>query len=157
MTRLDRLMQPQTHDPYFVASKYQDPSVCTKCGLVFSAGTFEWWQRPPENAQKMVCPACRRIDDGYEGGQVLLEGGFLQSHKADVINTLRRAEEGELRERPLERIMGWKVEGDRIEVRTTYEHLARRIGQAIHNAYKGDLKLQYSEGEKFIRVRWRRD
>jgi hypothetical protein len=157
MARLNRLIQPQIHDPYFVASKYQDPSVCTKCGLVFSAGIFEWRETPPEKAQKMVCPACRRIDDGYEGGQVLLEGDFLQGHKTDVINTLRRAEQGEKQQRPLERIMDMKVDGDRIEVRTTYEHLARRIGQAIHNAYKGDLKLQYSEGEKFLRVRWRRD
>ena len=157
MTRLNKMIQPRIHDPYFVASKYQDPSVCMKCGVVFSAGIFEWRSTPPERALKMVCPACRRIDDGYEGGLVVLEGEFLRGHRGDVINTVKRVEAAEKQQRPLERIMDLKLEDDRIEVRTTYEHLARRIGQAVNSAYKGDLKLQYSEGEKFLRVRWRRD
>lgn len=157
MARYDRRIQEYTHDPYFVKGKYQDPSVCTKCGLVFHDGIFEWLDTMPVNAQKMTCPACRRIDDAYEGGHVVLEGAFLTGHRNDVINTIKKAEEAEKRQRPLERIMGLTVADDRIEVRTTYEHVARRIGQAVNSAYKGDLKLQYLDGEKFVRVHWKRD
>ncbi len=57
----------------------------------------------------------------------------------------------------LERIMSTKVDDDRIEVSTTYEHLARRIGEAVNSAYKGEITLQYAEGEKLVRVHWRRD
>ena len=45
----------------------------------------------------------------------------------------------------------------RIEIVTTYEHLARRMGETVHRAYKGDLRLQHQEGEKFIRVFWKRE
>lgn len=77
MARYDRLIQEYTHDPYFLKGKYQDPSVCVKCGLVFRNGIFEWPEAAPQKAQKMTCPACRRIDDAYEGGHVVLEGAFL--------------------------------------------------------------------------------
>jgi len=41
-------------------------------------------------------------------------------------------------------------------VTTTGIHVARRIGEALARAYKGDLSYQYAEGEKRIRVYWRR-
>lgn len=157
MARYDRLIQEYNHDPYFVKEKYQDPSVCVKCNLVFHDGLFEWLGTVPADAQKMVCPACRRIDDDYEGGHVVLQGAFLSDHKNDVENIIRNTEHTEKRYRPLERIMGVIDKGDRIEVKTTYEHLARRIGDAVHKAYKGKLKLQYLEAEKFVRVYWKRD
>ena len=157
MTRKDRLIQEYTHDPYLLKGKHHDPSVCTKCGLVFHDGIFEWLNATPPKAQKMTCPACRRIGDAYEGGHVVLEGTFISGHKSDVVNTIKRAEESEKRQRPLERIMELAIGFNRIDVKTTYEHMARRIGQAIHNAFKGDLKLQYLDAEKFVRVHWKRD
>src|SRR5208283_4577587 len=120
-----------------------DPSVCAKCNLVFHDGVFDWTDGALPNARRMVCPACKRIDDNYEGGHVVLEGAFLAGHKEDVVNTIKKAGEQEKRQRPLERIMDLVVAKDRIEVRTTYEHVARKIGQAVHKAYKGDLKMQY--------------
>ncbi|OPY68901.1 MAG: hypothetical protein A4E57_01500 [Syntrophorhabdaceae bacterium PtaU1.Bin034] len=157
MARLDRMIQPYIHDPYFVREKYQDPSVCTKCNLVFHDGIFEWLDTTPPSAQKMVCPACRRIEDSYEGGNVVLEGAFLKDHRSDVLNIIRNVEQLQKRKRPLERIMSILPTDERIEIKTTYEHLARRIGEAVNKAYKGELKLQYREAEKFIRVYWRRD
>jgi hypothetical protein len=157
MARNDRLIQEHVHDPYFVRGRHHDPSVCPKCNLVFHDGVFDWTEGAVPNARKMVCPACKRIDDNYEGGHVVLEGAFLAGHKEDVVNTVKKAEAQEKRQRPLERIMELVVADNRIEVRTTYEHVARRIGQAVHKAFKGDLKMHYPEGEKFVRVHWRRD
>ena len=157
MERHDRFIQEDVHDPYFVKEKHPDPAVCTKCGVVFRDGIFEWLGRPPENAQKMVCPACRRIDDKYAGGEVRLEGAFLEKHREEVANLVKNTEESEKGRRPLERIIEITIGTGRIDVRTTYEHLARRIGEAVHRAFKGELKLVYSEDEKFIRVQWKRD
>ena len=157
MMRRDRLIQEYVRDPYLAKEKHPDPAVCTKCGVVFQDGIFEWLDKAPENAQKMVCPACRRIDDNYAGGVVLLEGAFLKKHGDEVANIVRNTAETEKEQRPLERIIDITFREDRIEVTTTYEHLARRIGEAVHRAFKGELKLLYSEDEKFIRVHWRRD
>src|SRR5208337_3792918 len=67
MVRNDRLIQEHVHDPYFVKGKYHDPSVCAKCNLVFHDGIFDWPDGALPNARRMVCPACKRIDDNYEG------------------------------------------------------------------------------------------
>lgn len=154
--RKDKLIQEYIHDTYFTKEKFQDPSVCEKCGVVFKDGIFEWLQEVPEGAQKIICPACRRIMDNYEGGIVYLKGEFLNKHREEIMNLIRNTEEEEKRYRPLERIMDMKEEDGQLIIRTTYEHLARRIGEAIHRAYKGDLKLNYPEGWKYVRVYWER-
>ncbi len=154
--RKDRLLKEYIHDPYFTKEKYHDPSICERCGVVFHDGIFQWMEPPPPNAEKMICPACRRIEDKYEGGIVVLEGEFLASHKDEILNLIRNVEEEEMAYRPLERIIEINDEGNKITVTTTYEHLARRIGEAVHKAYKGKLNFQYPEGAKYIRVHWER-
>ncbi|RMD46297.1 MAG: ATPase [Aquificota bacterium] len=152
--RKDRLIQEYIHDPYFTKEKYHDPSVCERCGVVFHEGIFKWMETPPENAGKMICPACRRIEDKYEGGVTVLEGDFMKQHKDEILNIIKNTEEREMAYRPLERIIEIKDEGDRIVITTTYEHLARAIGEAVHRAYKGNLNIQYPEGAKYVRVHW---
>ena len=90
MVRQDRLIQEDVHDAYFVKQKYRDPSVCEKCNVVFRNGAFEWVKTIPPNAARMTCPACRRIEDKFEGGIVTLEGDFLSQHKSDIMNISRR-------------------------------------------------------------------
>ncbi|HEY3276035.1 MAG TPA: BCAM0308 family protein [Syntrophorhabdaceae bacterium] len=157
MERKDRLIQEYHHDPYFLKSKLPDPSVCEKCGVMFHNGVFDWVSTAPPDATKMVCPACRRIADSFEGGIITLEGLFLEGHKQEILNIIRNAENAQKTRRPLDRIIKISDLQGKIEVTTTYEHLARRIGDAVNSAYKGTLELQYSDGEKYVRVRWRRD
>jgi NMD3 family. len=158
MKRMDKLIQEYIHDPYFTKEKYHDPSVCERCGVVFHNGIFEWINSPPANAKKFICPACRRIEDKYEGGVVYLKiTPYLQKHKEEIFNQIKNVEEEEMKYRPLERIISIEEQDDEIVIKTTYEHLARRIGEAIHRAHKGDLKLNYPEGKKYVRVYWQRE
>jgi len=156
MVRQDRLLQEDVHDPYFVKQRYRDPSVCEKCNVVFRNGAFEWVKTIPPNAVRMICPACRRTEDKFEGGIVILEGDFLSQHKSEIMNIITNTEKAEEKLRPLERIISLTDLGSRIEIRTTYEHIARRIGEAIRKAYKGKLTVQYPEGQKYARVLWKR-
>lgn len=41
-------------------------------------------------------------------------------------------------------------------VTTTDPHLARRIGDALHHAYKGELEYRYNKQDKLLRVSWSR-
>ncbi|HVN25443.1 MAG TPA: BCAM0308 family protein [Syntrophorhabdales bacterium] len=156
MARQDRLLQEDVHDPYFVKQRYRDPSVCQRCGVLFRNGAFEWVKKLPPQAAKMVCPACRRIEDKFEGGVVTLAGDFLLQHKSDIMNIIANTQKAEQTSRPLERIISLIDTGTKIEIRTTYEHIARRIGEAVNKAYKGELSVQYPEGEKYARIFWRR-
>jgi hypothetical protein len=145
------------HDPYFLRRKYKEPSCCEQCGVVFSNGKFEHADAPPAGAEKMVCPACARIRDKYEGGEVRLSGLFLAMHREEILNLVHNVAEAEYRQRPLERLIELTENAEGIRITTTYEHLSRRIGEALHSAYKGDLQFHYPEGEKYIRLRWHRD
>jgi len=39
-------------------------------------------------------------------------------------------------------------------ITTTDVHLPRRIGEAVHRAYRGDLDVKYSPDEYTVRVNW---
>ena len=43
------------------------------------------------------------------------------------------------------------------KVATTDSHLARGIAQALHDSYKGDMKLRYSRDENLVRASWKRE
>ncbi len=153
--RRDKLIQEYQHDPYFAKGNNRDPSLCKGCGVAYLRGQFRW-EEPPAGASEMECPACQRIRDGYEGGVVSLAGAFVAGHREEILNLVHNTEKLEKQHRPLERLMAVSENGT-IEVSTTYEHLARRIGEAVHRAYKGDLRMDYPKGEKFVRVHWQRD
>ena len=57
----------------------------------------------------------------------------------------------------LQRIMTIEDVRDGMQVATTDSHLARGIGEALYDAYKGDLKLKYSRDENLLRATWKRN
>ncbi len=160
MRRLDRMIEEKFHDPYYEGRKYREPTVCPKCGAVFRNGRWTWEKEVPKDADKNMCPACRRIKDKYPAGVVVLEGNFIKdpSKKRDIMNLVKNTEEKAKSLHPLERIMEIKENEDgSIEILTTDPHLARRIGEAVAKAYKGEFEIKYLEEERFVRAHWRRD
>jgi hypothetical protein len=77
-------------------------------------------------------------------------------HQTEILNLLRNVEKQEKDKHPLERIMSITTEGDHPLITTTGIHLARRLGEALAHAYKGELSFQYADGEESIRVSWQR-
>ena len=65
-------------------------------------------------------------------------------------------EEHEKHEHALKRIMGIEEQGGETVITFTDAHLARGIGEAIHNAYEGEIDYQYTEGDTMLRVYWER-
>ena len=50
-----------------------------------------------------------------------------------------------------------KDKGEEIGITTTEIHLPRGIGQALHNAYKGEFDIHYDEEGYLVRVNWTRE
>jgi hypothetical protein len=157
MPRGNKLIQEYHHDPYFLKEKHCDPCVCRQCGVVLHGGIFEWLDKVPAKAVKITCPACKRIENKYEGGMLYLEGKFLSKHKKEILSIINNTEKNESNCRPLERIIEITDKKNKLEITTTYEHIARRIGEAIHKACKGELNIKYPDGEKYVRIYWSRD
>lgn len=154
--RRDRLIQEDRHDSYQDRAKLPEPTVCKECGAVFFEGRWTWGVAD-DKAHVTVCPACQRIKDAFPAGFVEIRGEFFDSHREEVSNLISNLEAQEKGEHPLERIMAISPEKGHAMVTTTGIHLARRIGEALHHAYQGDLDFTYGDAEKSIRVSWSRD
>ena len=142
-------------DPYRRAAKPVEPTVCPTCRAVFSDGRWSWAHAPDE-ANEENCPACQRIRDDFPAGYVTIKGEFIKQHRDEIVGLINSKEASEKAEHPLQRIMAIEDVRDGLQVSTTDSHLARGIGEALHDAYKGDLKLKYSRDENLLRAVWKR-
>lgn len=108
-------------------------------------------------AHMIVCPACQRIKDGLPAGYLEIRGVFFASHREELLNLIYNLETQEKSEHPMERLMDISTAEDHTLITTTGIHLARRIGEALKNAYQGDLDFAYGDAEKIIRMTWSRE
>lgn len=135
--------------------KYPEPSVCPDCGAVYHLGRWQWMP-PPVHAAPQQCAACWRIKDHKPAGYILLEGTFAVSHRDEILSLIRNLEQKEKSEHPLQRIMDIGEQDSYISVTTTDLHLARGIGEALRDAYKGELESRFDDAACCLNVRWRR-
>jgi hypothetical protein len=153
--RKDRLIKERRHDVYAEKRKRRDPTVCSECSALMTNGRWTWGKRP-HDAREAVCPACRRIAERVPAGRIELEGPFFEAHREEIMNLVHNVETQEKNQHPLERIMTLRKGRRTAAVTTTGVHVARRIGETIASAYKGDLSIQYPPDEGSIRVYWQR-
>ncbi len=153
--RNDRLIKEYRHDTYHERGKLPEPTQCTECGAVFFNGRWSW-KTVSDPVNRTTCPACRRIADNYPAGHIELRGPFLEEHHQEILNLILNEEKREKSERPLERVINIVGKKEYVLITTTGIHLARRIGQALSNAYSGELSMQYADGDQSIRVEWQR-
>lgn len=151
--------KPKLTDPYLLSKAYKEPTICPSCGLVFHK---KRWIRDEhirevvsEVAEKHKCPACRKIDDHYFMGQVVISGDFFHTVKDELVHLIHNQEKKESFRNPLARIMSLKYQKDNLIVETTTENLAVMIGKAIENAYQGNLQISFSDN-KIAHVQWSR-
>jgi hypothetical protein len=142
-------------DPYERKKKLPDPTRCPSCGALFVGGRWTW-EIADQPAHEELCPACQRIRDKVSAGVIRLSGPFFHEHRDEIENLINNQEKMEKERHPLERLMSMKYEDGSLRIETTGIHLARRIGDALNNAYQGKLDLEYLEGERKVRVNWER-
>jgi NMD protein affecting ribosome stability and mRNA decay len=150
--RLDRRHEDDHHR---ASGKPPEPTECPKCHASFVGGRWTW-EKAPADSFEHICPACRRIEDKFPAGYVMIKGEFFPEHRDDILHLIRNHEKKEMAARPLQRIMAIEDTREGTEVTTTDSHLARGIAEALHDAYKGELKLRYSRDENLVRASWKR-
>jgi hypothetical protein len=151
----DRVFDDSRHDPYQAKGKYRAPTVCRACGAIFENGRWRWGDMPP-GARMSTCPACARTRDDLPAGYINLSGAFFAAHRDELLRLVRHTAEQERAEHPLHRIMHVVEAPGQTVITTCDVHSARRIGEAIASAYKGDLDVRFGEGEYSVRVSWTR-
>lgn len=153
--RHDRLLQERVHDPYKLRAKIGGaPAVCGRCGAAFHHGRWQWLDHRPAGAEEETCPACRRIADDCPAGFLYIQGLFAEAHREEIRGLIRHVAETETADHPLDRIMAIATHDGGMTITTTDIHLARRLGEALRRAYRGDLSFHYQPGESLLRLRW---
>ena len=143
-----------------------EPAVCEVCGDVYADRR---WSQPGTNRQtakhkhfraasKVVCPACERQRSKVPSGYVYVQGKFFVSHQDEVKRLLENEAGRTAEDNPLARIMEWQTDPDgMLTITTTTEHLAQRLGHALHKAFHGKVRYGFSHRNKLARVWWQRD
>ena len=150
------------YDPYLAKGGPHEMAICKKCHAIYHKKRWFFDEAvyketiDKKTSQKVLCPACQKIKDKFPGGIVTLKGDFIKDKgKRDEILNLAKNEDSLAKGiNPLERIIEIRKTASEINITTTNEKLAQRIGRAIYKAFKGKVRYNWSHDVKLLRVEW---
>lgn len=142
------------------ARSMKEPSVCAMCDAVYS--NRRWVAASATQTDRLVtktiCPACKQSRSGQPRGFVFLDGTYFTNHRDEIENLLRNEARRAADDNVLARIIDWtRGDGHKLTLTTTTEHLAQRLGHALHKAFHGKVNYDFSHENKLARVNWLRD
>ncbi len=105
--------------------------------------------------QEFVCPACKKLRDGYAEGFINIQWENWGAHKADVLGLIHNEEHKAVQNNPLERVMTIRTRPDGADIETTTEHFAQRLGKHLDRAFKGSIQYRWSHKDKSVRITWK--
>jgi len=148
-------------DPYLPKEGQYEMTMCKKCHAIYHNKRWSFdealYKKKRDHKKTMLslCPACQKIRDRYAEGYVTLKGDYLKEHKQDILNLIKNEEERAKGLNPLERIAEIKDKDNLVEITTTHEKLAQRIGKKVQKACQGDLAIKMTQ-DRITRVMWER-
>jgi len=152
----------RTKDPYIPRKGAPEVGICPDCGAInrkkrWYVDHAEYARLKRSGALPRRCPACRKIADAFPSGVLTLRGRFLREHRREILTVARNEERRARGINPLERIMGIRESDGELEILTTDEKLAQRIGREIRKAFRGSVEYKWSEDANLLRLTWERD
>jgi len=139
--------------------KLKDPSICDRCGAVYTAKSWRMGRRlAPELMAKAAyihCPACEQVANLEYYGRVLVRGPLpaqmLDRIRARIENVGRRAESNQ----PERRIVSTEWDGSTLEVLTTSQKLAHRIARELEKEFGGRATYQWKDEDGMLLTVWK--
>jgi hypothetical protein len=139
---------------------FVEPSVCDRCGAVYSNRT---WRRgrslPRELASAkawVICPGCAQTaskDEYY--GRVLVEVPQSEILRHEISARIKNVESRAKSNQPERQVISSTWEGEQLEVLTTSQKLAHRIAHELAKAFGGKPRFEWSDedGTLFARLK----
>ena len=133
--------------PVAQKQKFSDPSICDRCGAVYSGKTWRRGRRLArevmDKAQSVKCQGCAQAASGEYHGQVLIaldDSASREAISARIANVEQRAQIAQ----PERRIVATNWNGKTLEVLTTSQKLAHRIANEVEKAFGGRAHFSWS-------------
>lgn len=148
-------------DPYAMLRAPAEPAICKKCKAIFMKKRWRLDARlaaqlvSDAKVTTLVCPACQKIRDDYPEGIVTIQWSKLSEHEAELRGLIGNVEARALSVNPLERVMKVVKRKQALEVQTTNDRLAQRIGRELVRAYKGTVSYRWAHRDMLARVEWK--
>jgi len=146
----------------------KDIIICPKCNAYYF---YKSWHHKLEDYRHLsdkkrvkfiLCPACQMIRDGKYEGQIILKN-VPEDKKEEILNLIKNIGKRAYNRDPMDRIIdireirGKLAKISNIEILTTENQLAVRIGKQLKRTFKGRLEIKYSHEESTTRVIWEQD
>ncbi len=138
--------------------QFRDPSICDRCGAVYSAKT---WRRGrslstelADRAAWVHCPGCAQAEAGEYHGRVLIELPERAAASPDEIS--RRISNVESRAgytQPERKVLSSTWSGNELEVLTTSQKLAHRIAREVAKAFGGKPRFSWDDEDGTLLAR----
>jgi hypothetical protein len=139
---------------------FADPSVCDRCGAVYSNRTWRRGRSLPAELSSakawVVCPGCAQAESKDEYyGRVLVEVPESDTLRHEIAARIKNVEGRAKSNQPERQIVSTTWEGNQLEVLTTSQKLAHRIVHEIAKAFGGKPRFQWSDqdGTLFARLK----
>ena len=128
--------------------KFSDPSICDRCGAVYSGKSWRLGRRLPaeamDKARWVKCPGCAQAAAGEYHGRVQIAVGERTSREA-ILARIANVERRALITQPERRIVATNWDGKTLEVLTTSQKLAHRIAREVEKAFGADAHFSWSD------------
>jgi hypothetical protein len=139
-------------------TQYRDPSICDRCGAVYSAKT---WRSGRSLSTKLAgratwvhCPGCAQAEAGEYHGRVLIE--LPEGAAATAIAITHRIKNVEKRAaytQPERQVLSSTWNGRELEVLTTSQKLAHRIACEVAKAFGGKPRFSWDDDDGTLLTR----
>jgi hypothetical protein len=147
-------------DPYAMLKSPKGPAICRKCLAIYADKRWHCDEvqaaklASSPRTQKIVCAACQKIKDDYPEGLVTLTWSHLRDREAEIRGLITNVERRAVSVNPLDRVMKIIRRKEELEVQTTNDRLAQRIGRALVRSYKGKAAYKWAHRDMMVRVTW---
>jgi hypothetical protein len=139
-------------------AEFRDPSICDRCGAVYSGRTWRRGRRlsaeMADRATWVHCPGCAQAESGEYHGRVLIE--LANSAMADADDISRRIKNVESRAeytQPERKVLSSIWNGHELEVLTTSQKLAHRIAREVAKAFGGKPRFSWDDEDGSLLAR----
>ncbi|HUA36106.1 MAG TPA: hypothetical protein VMA09_21025 [Candidatus Binataceae bacterium] len=139
----------------------KDPSICDRCGAVYTAKTWRGGRRLTSElltaATYTTCPACEQVKGGDEYyGRVLIRGAFAGKNLDRISARITNVEKRATATQPERKIVSQEWDGKALEVLTTSQKLAHRIGRELEKAFGGRARFVWDD-EGTLTTTWQHE
>lgn len=136
------------------------PSVCERCGAVFSRRTWRRDHRVTDTllakAKWTVCPSCTQVAGGEYFGRVVIRGAYASANEAAIRQRIENVAARAGFTQPQRRLVAVSRESDGLEVLTTSQKLAHRIANELKKAFGGKASYTWSDRDGSLFAIWER-